>query len=223
MTSKHLSLAWPPKMSSHSTCTRSHLKMKRKDTNSWHSLLRHSTMISRSGGMPSRRSSTCAILKVDHGRPSRRTALINSCKILSRCTFWTRWPRRCYLFAPTKPAKPWVYWRVRQRPASSSWKKILRLLNRQSSTLSVLSILQSEIKPRRASNPHLSNWLTRWRSRRGCQATRWSKVRCRRKSKLRSSRFELKTKRYRMRSCGTPKVSALLTITSSISTRQRSR
>ena len=223
MTSKRPSSAWPPKTSSHLTCTRSHLRMKRKDTASWHSHSRHSTMISRSGGMPSRLSSTCEILKADHGLPSRRTALINSCRIWSRCTFWTRWPRRCYSFAPIKPAKPWVYWRVLQRPASSSWKKILRLLNRQSSTLSALSILQSVIKPRRASNPHLSSWLTRWRSRRECQATRWSKVRCRRKLKLRSSWFELKTKRYRMRSSGTPKVSALLTITSSISTRQRSR
>ena len=210
-------------MSSHLTCTRSHLRTRRKDTASSLSRSRHSMTISRSGGALSRRSSTYAILRVDSGRPNRRTALINSCKIWSKCTSWTLWPRRCYSYAPIKPIKPWVYWRVRQQLASNSWKKILRLLNRLSNTRSVLSILQSEIKPRRALNPHLSNWLTRWRSRREWRATRWFQVRYRSKLKLRSSRLELKTKRYRMRSYGTPKVSALLTITSYISTRQRSR
>ena len=223
MTLRRPSSAWPLKMSSPLTCTRSLLKTKRKDTASWPSRSRLSTTILRSGGALSRRSSTCAILKVDSGKPNRRTALINSCRIWSRCTFWTLWPRRCYLFAPNKPTKPWVYWRARQRPASSSWKKILRLLNRQSSTLSVLSTLQSEIKPPPASSPNLNNWLTRWRSRRGWLATKWFKVRCRTKLKRRSRWFVSKTKKYRMQSSGTPRVSALLTITSSISTRQRSR
>ena len=150
MTSRRPSWAWPPKMSNLLTCTRSHLKMKRKDTASWPSRSRHSMMISRSGVVPSKPFSTCAILKADRGRPNRMTALINSCRIWSKCTFWTHWPRRCYSFVHIKPAKPWVYWRVRRPPATSSWKKILRLLNRQLSTLSVLSILQSGTKPRLA-------------------------------------------------------------------------
>ena len=223
MTLRLPSSVWRLRMSSHLTCIRSLSKMKRKDTVSWPLHSRPSTTILRSGGVLSKRSSTCAILKVDSGRPSKRTALINSCRIWSKCTSWTLWLRRCYVFAPSKLTKPWVYWRVRQRHVSSSWKKILRLLNRRSSILSVLSTLQSETKPLRASNPNLNNWLTRWRSRRGYLATKWSKEKCRTKLKRKSRWFELKTKKYRMRSYGTPRVSALLTITSYISTRQRSR
>ena len=223
MTSRRPSWAWPPKMSNLLTCTRSHLKMKRKDTASWPSHSRHSMMISRSGVVLSKPFSTCAISKADRGRLNRMTALISSCRIWSKCTFWTHWPRRCYSFAPIKLTKPWVYWRVRRPHATSSWKKILRLLNKQLSTLNVLLILRSETKPRRASSPNSSNLLTRWRSQRGWRATKWSKVRYRPELKHRSSRFELKTKNYRMQSSGTQKVSALLTITSSISTRQRSR